>query len=120
MLRIELPFPPSSLSGHTRWKGNWSNARAVKDYRQLAKEGAEAAAADTGYIAPDGKGDIRIAFTFVPPDNRGDRLNFANRVKPIADGIADAIGINDKRFLPSYHYRKPEKPGWVEIVIEEY
>ena len=62
-------------------------------------------------------GDIRINFRFVPPDNRGDRVNFPNRLKPLIDGIADALDVNDKRFLPSYEFAEPEKPGRVEVEI---
>jgi hypothetical protein len=35
-------------------------------------------------------GDVRVSVTFYPPDRRGDRVNFANRMKPYFDGIADA------------------------------
>lgn len=63
------------------------------------------------------RGDIRLHIRFVPPDRRGDRTNFPNRVKPIIDGIADALGINDSRFVPSYEFSEPEKPGRVEIEV---
>ncbi|WP_305096457.1 hypothetical protein [Croceibacterium aestuarii] len=54
---------------------------------------------------------------FVPPDRRGDRCNFWNRCKPYIDGIAEALGINDARFLPSMSFAQPEKPGRVEVTI---
>ncbi|MEN9924037.1 MAG: hypothetical protein RL268_163 [Pseudomonadota bacterium] len=62
-----------------------------------------------------GDHDIAIRVRFFPPDNRSDRVNFPNRMKPYFDGIADALGINDRRFLPSYEFLAPEKPGRVEV-----
>ncbi len=64
-----------------------------------------------------GLGDIPVRVRFVPPDRRSDRVNFANRMKPYFDGIADALGVNDVRFLPSYEFAEPEKPGRVEVVL---
>jgi len=62
------------------------------------------------------KGDIRIHFCFIPANRRGDRTNFPNRLKPYIDGIADALRINDSRFLPSYEFRAPEAPG--KLIVE--
>ena len=37
--------------------------------------------------------------TFIPPDKRSyDRDNLVARMKSGIDGLADALGINDKRF----------------------
>lgn len=106
---IELPFPPASLSGHA--KGHWrSKSDPTAKYRLWAKHATLAAKPDV----PE-EGDILVFVTFVPPDNRGDRVNFPNRCKPIFDGIADALGVNDKRFLPRYRFCKPEKPGRLEV-----
>jgi hypothetical protein len=33
---------------------------------------------------------------FFPPDQRSDRTNFPNGMKPIFDGIADALKVNDR------------------------
>ena len=33
------------------------------------------------------------------------------------DGIADALKVNDSRFLPSYEFCEPEAPGRVEVVL---
>lgn len=108
---IELPFPPATLSGHN--KGHWhSRSGIVAKHRRWAALATIAA----DVIVPE-EGDIRISFTFYPPDNRGDRLNFANRIKAYADGVADALKINDKRFLPAYHFGLPSRPGKVVIAI---
>lgn len=107
---IVLPFPPSSLSGHA--KGGWVRKHQVtKKWRAWAL----AAALEAKAQAPDAAGDIPVVVRFYPPDRRSDRLNFGNRMKPIFDGIAQAMKVNDSRFVPHYVYCEPEKPGRVEI-----
>jgi hypothetical protein len=109
--KIILPFPPSSLSGHA--KGHWrSKSTPTATHRHWAKLATQAAK-----LRAPAAGDIAVHVRFVPPDRRGDRTNFPNRLKPYFDGIADALGVNDARFLPSYEFGEPEKPGRVEILI---
>jgi Holliday junction resolvase RusA-like endonuclease len=109
---IVLPFPPASLSGHTA--GHWrAKAAATKRYREWARLATLAAK-----VTVPEAGDIRIHIRFVPPDRRGDRTNFANRAKPLIDGIAEALSLNDARFLPSYAFADPEKPGRVEVTFQ--
>lgn len=114
-MQIELPWPPASLSGHA--KGHWrSKSGPTAKYRAWAK--AATLAANIGIT--DTTGDIRIAVTFYPPDRRGDRINFPNRMKPLFDGIADALKVNDSRFLPAYYFAEPVKgAGKVVVTIGE-
>lgn len=111
-MRIILPFPPASLSGHA--KSHW---RARSGPTAKHREWARLATLEAKPSAP-AEGDILVHVRFVPPDRRGDRTNFANRLKPYFDGIADALGVNDARFLPSYEFAQPERPGRVEVRIE--
>ena len=111
MRTITLPFPPSSLSGHA--KGHWrAKAAITKEWRRWA----HIAALDARVRAP-AEGDIILKVRFIPPDRRSDRTNFANRMKPIFDGLADALKVNDRRFLPLYEHAEPEKPGRIEITL---
>lgn len=108
---IALPFPPSSLSGHN--KGHWrGKSNVVQKHREWARNATLAAR----YTVPD-EGDIRVHVTFYPPDRRGDRVNFPNRMKPYFDGIADALGVNDSRFVPHFYFCEPTRPGRVEVRI---
>ena len=108
---IQLPWPPSTLSGHNN--GSWyGKTTTVKEYR----EWAERAALEARIVAPE-VGDIPIRIDFYPPDNRSDRVNFPIRIKPYFDGIADALSINDKRFLPSYNFYEAMKPGKVVFYL---
>lgn len=111
MNKVILPFPPSSLSGHA--KGHWrAKAAVTAKWRLWAKNAALAA-----NLPEPPPGDIRIHIKFVPPNLRGDRANFPNRCKPIFDGLSDALKVNDARFLPSYEFAQPEKPGRLEVTI---
>lgn len=104
-----LPFPPSSLSGHHN--SHWRNVRPVTNKHRTW---AHLATLEVNPSVPE-TGDIPITFHFYPPDNRGDRTNYPNRLKAYIDGIADGLGVNDRRFLPSYEFHAPEKPGRVEV-----
>ena len=113
-----LPFPPADLSGHAKgqWRGKHSVTQKWRDRARIEATGLDAK------FPPDGKpyteaGDIGVRITFVPPDRRSDRVNFPNRMKPIFDGIADALGVNDSRFVPEYVFAEPEKPGCVIVEI---
>lgn len=109
---IELPFPPSSLSGHA--KGHWrSKAAVTSKHRAWAKSATLAGALS----AIPASGDIKLIVTFYPPNRRGDRVNFPNRMKPYFDGIADALRVNDSRFLPVFLFGEPVKDGKVVVVI---
>jgi crossover junction endodeoxyribonuclease RusA len=108
---IELPWPPATLSGHNT--GHWrAKSAIVAQYRTWAKLATMAAKPQI----PE-KGDIRVGITFYPPDHRGDRVNFPNRLKPYFDGIADALGVNDNRFLPSYQFAEPVKNPRIVVSI---
>jgi hypothetical protein len=110
---IVLPWPPASLSGHNN--GHWrAKARIVATHRSWAFHATRAAKVNK-LISDDG--DICIHVRFVPPDRRGDRTNYPNRLKPYFDGIAEALNVNDRRFLPSFEFAAPEKPGRVEVFI---
>jgi hypothetical protein len=108
---IVLPFPPASLSGHNTGD-KFTKAPIIAKHRDWACSATRAAR-----IAIPAAGDIPIHVRFVPPDRRGDRLNFWNRCKPYFDGIAQALKTNDARFLPSMSFADPEKPGRVEVTL---
>jgi len=116
---IVLPFPPAILAAHAGFKGGYAKARVTKDWRS---EVAKAAAAAPVPPIAEGKaytteGDIPLTVRFYPPSKLGDRCNFPNRCKPIFDGLADAWGVNDARFVPHFEFHAPEAPGRVEVEI---
>ena len=112
---IELPFPPASLSGHAKGKW-WDTSDIVAKHREWAMRATLAVRNQLG-ISLINDSDIRVSVTFYPPDKRGDRVNYPNRMKAYWDGIADALCVNDRRFLPSYHFAEPIKPGRVVVEV---
>ncbi len=111
-MKFELPFPASSLAGHAKGNGQWKKIADTKAHRGWARNAALAVRA-----AMPATGDITVRVRFVPADRRGDRVNYPNRMKPYFDGIADALGVNDSRFVPAYEFAAPEKPGRVEVEV---
>lgn len=108
---IVLPFPPSSLSGHNT--GHYRvKAAIIKQHRERAKN----ATLEAAPTVPE-SGDITVTVRFTPANNCGDRINFPNRMKPYFDGIADALKVNDKRFVPVFEFLPAEKPGRVEVTV---
>jgi hypothetical protein len=62
---------------------------------------------------------LQVSLTFIPKDRRHyDLDNLIARCKPYQDGIADALGINDRTFgYGSITLGEPEKPGKVIVRI---
>lgn len=95
-MTLTFPWPPKELSPNARV--HWAaRARATKRYR-----------AECGWIARESKatapdGFIEIRVTFCPPNRKQrDRDNMQASIKALFDGLADALGVNDSRFIPRY------------------
>jgi hypothetical protein len=100
------------FNGNTR-RDWYVIAPAVKKHREWAR--LAALEANVGLIP--NTGDIRVIATFYPPHRRGDRVSYPSLLKPYWDGVADALMVNDARFLPSYVFAEPSKPGAVVLSI---
>ena len=92
-LILTLPWPPADLSPNARQ--HWSAlSRAKKAYRAAcawtAKEqGAKRIEAER----------LHLSITFVPPNRRAHDLdNCLARMKSGLDGLADVLGVDDKRW----------------------
>ena len=110
---ITFPWPPSILAGHAKGRSFYKKAAATAQTRADAASIARPVVKD--YLIPE-KGDIVLIVTFHPPHNRQDRWNMPQLAKATADGLADAMGVNDKRFLPRFVYGENVKGG--QIVVE--
>jgi len=110
MNEVTLPWPPSQLMPNK--KLHWATkSKFAKQYRQACFDLTKQAQIK----APDGK--IRLVITFCPPDKRRrDWDNCISSFKAGQDGFADAIGVNDHNFLPTYEFTDDIK-GWVKIQI---
>jgi len=111
-MRIIIPYPPAKLSPNVRQ--HWAaKAKLVKAYRFRC--GWEAKATQGGPFDPDATLPVRI--TFHPPDKRRrDRDNMIAAFKGGQDGIADAIGVDDSKWEPTYAVGEPCKPSGKVIV----
>lgn len=119
-MKVTLPWPDARLSPNARlhWR---RKSEAVKRARWDASYAVlEAANGSLGEIRRElvDLTRIPIAFRFHAPDNRHrDDDNMVASIKAARDGIADALGVNDRRFVASYEFADPEKPGRVEVRI---
>lgn len=117
MITIEFPWPPKELSPNFR--GHWAPiSRAKRSYRGCARVlTRNALLRAEGF---DNFAELRIAYEFCPPTAGAyDRDNMAARMKAATDGIADALGVNDRGF----HFAPPMigakvKGGVVRVTIQ--
>lgn len=119
-LRITLPWPDKRLSPNARlhWR---QKSEAVKRARwdasyALLEAAGGSLSAIRATMADEGR--IPIIFRFYPPDRRlRDDDNAIASIKAARDGLADALGVNDRRFQATYEFSEPQKPGRVEVEI---
>ena len=88
---IVLPWPDAKLTPHA--KGHWRpKAQATKDARNLAW--AKAMERPVIQTIPNAV----IFVEYWPKARRGDVHNMHGRMKAYIDGIADAMGCDDRNF----------------------
>lgn len=94
MTSLVLPWPPKELSPNARV--HWSKkSKAAKAYRA----DCHILCRQAGLTAPKGR-SIILTLEFVPPDRRHrDDDNMLAAFKSGRDGIADALGIDDRQFV---------------------
>lgn len=112
-MRITLPWPSKDLSPNARV--HWSRkAKASQPAREMAFYTAKHAK----LVAPE-TDRIHLWIDFYPPTRRWpDTDNMLSRCKPYLDGLADALGVNDQRFVPHPYVRwETVKGGEVRILI---
>lgn len=111
-MNITLPWPPSALNPNARHAHPAIKWRAAKAYRTACKALAEA----HGMVAPDSP-KIALWVEFVPPDRRHrDDDNMVASFKAGRDGLADAMGVDDRRFVCRYGVAD-EVGGMVRVSI---
>ena len=95
MIEFVLPWPPKVLSPNARV--HWAKrSAAAKAYRHEC--GWTTKAAGLLNLAPSGQ--ILLDIEFIEPDrHRRDLDNMLASIKSGIDGIADALGVNDRRFV---------------------
>ena len=115
MTSVTLPWPPRDLFPNRARRRHWSqNGRDAKAYRYaayiLTREARVAIAA--------GNVPVMLTITFCPPDRRNrDDDGCISAFKAARDGFAEAIGIDDKHFRPTYQFADPVANGKVVVSI---
>jgi len=115
-MRIVLPWPNPKLNPNKRL--HWApRSKAAKADRALAGTITRANIYVTAHqlALPD---PLPLTITFFPPDKRKrDRDNMIASMKATMDGVADALGVDDSRFVPTYQVGEPVKGGRVLVEV---
>ena len=112
MTEVTLPWPPSELSPNSRkhWR---TKAKVAREYRRACYYAAKEAGLDLMEL-PDA-GRIHLWLDFYPPNRiRRDDDNLLAAFKAGRDGLADALGIDDRRFI-SHPMLREEIGGMVRV-----
>ena len=119
-MKITLPWPDKRLSPNARvhWRAKAGPKKQARSDATIATYGALGCGLRDIRARLAGKAPIPLTITFTPPDaRRRDRDNMQGSAKHLLDGIADALGVDDYRFRPSYEFADPEAPGRVVVEI---
>ncbi len=115
MMTVTLPWPPKDLSPNQRL--HWSRVSAAKKaYRTECFMRARIAGITTQSLA--GASKAAVTLTFYPPDRRArDADNMLASMKAGLDGLADALGLDDRHFRITFDVA-PDIGGMVKVAIE--
>lgn len=109
MTEIVLPWPPSILNPNKR-----AHFRQVAPIKAAYRKACYVLAKQSGVVI-DWSGDIHAWIDFYPPDKRHrDDDNIIAAFKAGRDGLADALGVNDRRFR-IHPYVKCQVGGMVKV-----
>lgn len=113
MAVIEFPWPNKGLSPNARL--HWA-AKSKLTKKSKADAYHLTVAAGLAGLGLDGPINIRIDFH--PPDRRGrDVDNMLSSCKSTLDGMAEAMGVNDRQFQITLRVCDPCKGGKVAIHV---
>jgi crossover junction endodeoxyribonuclease RusA len=113
MIKFDLPWPSKDLSPNARL--HW--AKRAKAVRQARSEAEIIAKGHCRTL----EGRILFVLEFFPPDRRRyDDDGLLARMKSARDGIADALGVDDRRFITQFSVSDTVvKGGKVSVTISE-
>ena len=113
---FEVPWPAKELSPNFR--GHWSLvAKVKKAYRTKCR--SLGLANGLGTVAKDTQ-KVKVHLDFFPPDRRArDWDNLLASMKSGLDGLADAMGVDDSKWRPTFDVSDdPVKDGVVLVSFE--
>jgi crossover junction endodeoxyribonuclease RusA len=109
-ITLSLPWPDRVISSNGR-ANRYKKARKVKEARGYAYWVAKEAKVSPWPSAS-------LEFTYHPPSQRGDVHNVASGLKAYIDGIAEAMGVDDRKFTVQYPTRFSESKKGGEIIVK--
>lgn len=116
---IVMPWPNAALSPNGR-----RHFQYVAKLKKAARLQAFSLAREAGAHRLPFPKDERLMVWIVgyaPDRRRRDADNLLASMKGALDGLADALGIDDRRFVPSiYIADEVRKPACVRVVITEF
>lgn len=111
---LYLPWPPKALSPNVRTNRR-VKAIFVRQYRKQVAEAAWSAG-----FTPMSEPALRLArVLFLPTNARWDQDNCIAAFKAGQDGLADALGANDRTFRPIWAVGTPVKGGAIICEFDE-
>lgn len=113
MIEFALPWPARAL--HSNARSHWAaKHRATHAARQYAKVIAKQAKIGCWPTAT-------ILIEYYPPSRRGDPQNVPSSLKAYIDGIADAMGCDDRHFKVDFprEFAGTKKGGEVIFKVSE-
>lgn len=114
MIELVLPWPSKDLSPNSRV--NWRRkAEATRVARQLAVVLAFEAGWRDAWL-PSGRLHLWLDFYQAPGKKLPDDDNMLGRCKAYRDGIAQVLGIDDKRFKSHPDVKTERRPGGQVVV----
>ena len=115
VVRIILPWPARGL--HPNARLHWApKAKLTKAARCYAREAARSAAEAVGVGDWAESGAVPVTVAFMPPDKRPRDLDgLLSQSKAYLDGVADGLGVNDRRFRPTLQLGAVVKGGRVVV-----
>lgn len=111
-MKVTLPWPPKDLSPNARV--HWAvKSKAAKAYRAACY----ALCKEAKLQKPETEGRLHLWIDFYPPDRRHrDDDNMIAAFKNGRDGVADALRVDDKRFI-CHPFVSNEIGGMVKISV---
>lgn len=113
---VVLPWPSPKLSPNARV--HWAElAKAKAAYRRACFVLCREAGFEKEVF--HAAQDLRLSLSFVPPTRAGRDLdNCLASMKAGIDGLADALGVDDRRFVIELRLEKGQLGGFVDVTVE--
>jgi len=120
VIKITVPLPYPRLTQNLRMH-HMQRARHVKEQRAQAGWWAESQVRhhrqEDAPLFPEGRLRLDVVMRLMPGFRALDDDNAWASLKPVIDGLADALRMDDKRFIVGALTYGPERIGTIEFTL---